>query len=146
MKNSSVKYGVSIAVIMIAYFWILKLIGLHQYPVFSAMNGVFIGGGIFYAMRDFKRKSKVFEYSAGFKFGLLTGVVATIVFGVFMAVYIFQIDTVWAHSILDSWGLNYNKGGLALIISLFIMGFATTFVLTLSFMQLLKESWNQKSS
>ena len=146
MKSSSLKYGVSIAVIMIAYFWILKLVGLHHYPVFSAMNGVFIGAGIFYAMRDFKRKSEVFEYSAGFKFGLLTGGIATIVFSMFMAIYIFQIDTVWAHSILDSWGLNYNKGGLALIMSLFIMGFATTFILTLSFMQLLKESWNQKSS
>lgn len=131
---------------MIAYFLLLKLIGLHQYPVFSAMNGVFIGGGIFYAMRDFKRKSSTFEYSDGFKQGLITGVVATIIFGSFMAVYIFQIDTVFAHSILDSWGLNYNKGGLALIMSLFIMGFATSFVLTLSFMQLLKESWNQKSS
>lgn len=146
MKGSSIKYGVAIAIIMIAYFLILKLIGLHEYPVFSAMNGVFIGGGIFYAMRAFKRSSDSFDYGEGFKFGLITGGAATIVFGCFMAIYIFQIDTVFAHSILDSWGLTYNKGGLALIISLIIMGFATSFILTLSFMQLLKESWNQKSS
>lgn len=144
MKTSNIKYGLGIAAIMILYFLALKLIGLHEYPVFSAMNGVFIGAGIFYAMRDYKRKAQNFKYQDGFQHGLLTGGIATVVFGIFMALYIFQFDEVFAHAILDSWGLNYNKGGLALIISLFIMGFATSFVLTLAFMQLLKESWNQK--
>lgn len=143
MKSTLFKYGLGIAAIMIAYFLVLKLLGLHQYPVFSAMNGVFIGGGIFYAMKSYKRSAQNFRYQDGFQRGLLTGGIATVIFGIFMAVYIFQIDKVFAQAILDSWGLTYNKGGLALIISLFIMGFATSFVLTLAFMQLLKESWNQ---
>lgn len=137
-------YGIGIAVVMIAYFLLTKLVGLHQFPVLSALNGVFIGGGIFLALRKFKANSADFQYQDGFQLGLFTGGLATIIFSIFMTVYIFQIDTQFAKAVLNSWGLDYNKGALILIISLVIMGFSTTFVLTLSFMQLLKESWNQK--
>ena len=136
-------YGTGTAAILIAYFLITKLIGLHEYPVLSAANGVFIGAGIFYAIRKYKRSVENFKYQDGFQLGLFTGGLATVIFSAFMAIYIFTMDTEFAHAILDSWNLNFNKGSLILIISLVIMGFSTTFVLTLSFMQLLKESWNQ---
>ncbi len=144
MRLGNMKYGFIVAGFLIGYFLLLKLFGLHNYPVLSALNGVIIGAGIFFAMRDYKRNATSFKYQDGFQQGLLTGAIATILFGIFMSVYIFQIDKEFAQAILDSWGLTYNKGGLALIISLVIMGFATSFVLTLAFMQLLKESWNQK--
>lgn len=144
MRSEAIKYGLIIAAIMIAYFVVLQLIGLHKYPVFSAMNGVFIGGGIFYALRNYKRSVDSFKYQDGFQLGIFTGAIATVVFGIFMSIYVFMIDHEFATAILDSWGLSYNKGTLALIISFFIMGFSTAFVLTLSFMQLMKESWNQK--
>ncbi len=139
------KYGVGIATLMIAYFMLTKLIGLHQYPILSALNGVFIGGGIFYAIRNYKKSSSSFKYQDGFQIGLFAGVLATMIFSAFMAIYIFQIDKQFATAILDSWNLNFNKGSLILIISLIIMGLSTSFVLTLAFMQLLKESWNPKA-
>ena len=138
------KYGIGIAVIMIAYFLLTKLVGLHQYPVLSAMNGLFIGAGIFFALKKYKADSTGFAYQDGFQLGLFTGGLATILFSIFMAVYIFQIDAQFAEAVLSPWGIDYNKGSLILIISLVIMGFSTSFVLTLAFMQLLKESWNQK--
>jgi len=144
MRTYGWKYGMGIAVVMIAYFWLTKLIGLHQYPVLSAANGLFIGGGIFFALKKYKANMVQFKYQEGFQLGLWTGGLATIVFAVFMALYIFQIDTQFAEAILESSGLDYNKGSLILIVSLVIMGFSTSFVLTLSFMQLLKETWNQK--
>ena len=143
MRSEAIKYGIIVAAIMIAYFVILQFMGLHKYPVFSVMNGVFIGGGIFFALRNYKRSVDQFKYQDGFQLGLFTGAIATVIFGIFMSVYVFTIDTTFASSILDSWGLTYNKGALALIISFFIMGFSTAFILTLSFMQLMKESWNQ---
>lgn len=138
------KYGIGIAVIMIAYFLLTKLVGLHQYPVLSAMNGLFIGAGIFFALKKYKAESTGFAYQDGFQLGLFTGGLATILFSIFMAVYIFQIDAQFAEAVLSSWGIDYNKGSLILVISLVIMGFSTSFVLTLAFMQLLKESWNPK--
>jgi uncharacterized membrane protein len=137
------KYGIGIGIAMIAYFLLTKLIGLHQYPVLSALNGVIIGAGIFLSLRSYKTNSDSFKYQDGFQLGLFTGGLATILFSVFMAVYIFQIDTQFAEAVLDTWNLNFNKGSLILILSLVIMGFSTSFILTLAFMQLLKESWNQ---
>lgn len=137
-------FGIGTAVVLIAYFLLTKLIGLHQYPVLSAANGVIIGAGIFFALKKYKAKADSFKYQDGFELGLFTGGMATIIFSTFMALYIFIVDTEFAKAILDSWNLNFNKGSLILIISLVIMGFSTTFVLTLSFMQLLKESWNPK--
>lgn len=144
MRNTYITYGIGTAIVLILYFLVTKVLGLHQYPVLSAANGVIIGAGIFYALKRYKSRSEKFEYQDGFQLGLFTGGLATILFGIFMAVYIFQLDKQFAKAVLDSWNLNINKGSLILIISLVIMGFATTFVLTLSFMQLLKESWNQK--
>jgi uncharacterized membrane protein len=137
------KYGIGIGIAMIAYFLLTKLIGLHQYPVLSALNGVIIGAGIFLSLRSYKTNSDSFKYQDGFQLGLFTGGLATILFSVFMAVYIFQIDTQFAEAVLHTWNLNFNKGSLILILSLVIMGFSTSFILTLAFMQLLKESWNQ---
>jgi uncharacterized membrane protein len=142
MRSLAIKYGIGIALALVAYFLLLKLIDLHNYPILSAFNGVIYGAGTLMVLKRFKSESESFDYLNGFQLGLFTGAIATVLFSFFMALYIFQIDTQFAHAILDSWGLNYNKGGLIIIVSLVMMGFSTTLVLTLAFMQLLKESWN----
>ena len=38
MEKIYLKYGFGIAGTMIAYFLILKLVGLHEYPILSAAN------------------------------------------------------------------------------------------------------------
>ena len=144
MQKYYVKYGLGIAGALIAFFLLTKLIGLHKYPILSAVNGLIYGAGIFYALKNYKASTDSFKYQDGFQVGLFVGGLATMVFTAFMAIYIYQIDTEFAEAILDSWGLNFNKGSLIILLSLFIMGLSTTFVLTLAFMQLLKESWNQK--
>ena len=144
MQKYYVKYGLGIAGALIAFFLLTKLIGLHKYPILSAVNGLIYGAGIFYAVKNYKASTDSFKYQDGFQVGLFVGGLATMVFTAFMAIYIYQIDTEFAEAILDSWGLNFNKGSLIILLSLFIMGLSTTFVLTLAFMQLLKESWNQK--
>lgn len=143
MRKYAITYGLGIAVALIIYFLLTKLVGLHKYPVLSAVNGVIIGAGLFYALRNYKRSVSDFRYQDGFQVGLFAGSLASILFALFMAVYIFMIDVQFAAAVLDSWNMNFNKGSLILIISLAIMGISTTFVLTLAFMQLLKDSWNQ---
>jgi hypothetical protein len=59
-----------------------------------------------------------------------------------MAIYMYQIDGEFAANIMESWDLEYDMGTLMLLMSILIMGFSTTLVLTLTFMQLLKKSWN----
>ncbi|MFC7356412.1 DUF4199 domain-containing protein [Jejudonia soesokkakensis] len=142
MSKVYIRYGIVITVVLIAYFLLSKLVGLHHYPVFSALNGVIFGAGILMAMKKYKDHHRKFKYQKGFQVGLFTGGIATILFTVFMAVYMYQIDSEFSQSIIDSWKLNYESGTAMILASLVLMGFSTTLVLTLAFMQLLKESWN----
>ena len=136
------RYGIGIAVVLIAYFLLLKLFGLHQYPVLSAVNGLIYGGGMFMAIKHYNSRKSKLKYEKGFEVGLFCGGIATILFVAFMAIYMYQIDTEFAANILEGWGEQYERGTLILLVMLVFMGFATTMVLTLTFMQLLKKSWN----
>lgn len=138
------RYGVWIAIVLIAYFLLLKLIGLHQYPGFSVANGLIYGVGIYLALKKYRDLKSEFLYEKGFEVGLLSGGIATIIFTAFMAVYMYQLDTELATTIMERWNLEYDLGTLMLLLTVLIMGFVTTLVLTLSFMQLLKTSWNTK--
>lgn len=138
------RYGIGIAVVLIVYFLLLKLVGLHQYPVLSAVNGLIYGCGIYLAMKNYSSQKKHFKYEKGFEVGFLTGGIASILFTIFMAIFMYQIDTEFAANIMQAWNLEYDMGTFILLISILIMGFATSLVLTLSFMQLLKISWNTR--
>ena len=142
MSKIYFKYGVLIAIGLILYFVITKLLGLHQYQVLSAANGVIYGVGILMALKKYKSGKDRFKYQKGFQVGFMSGAVATFIFVIFMAVNMYQVDTEFARNILDSWNLNYDSGTFVILISLVLMGLSTSVVLTLAFMQLLKDSWN----
>lgn len=147
MKKSAIpiKYGVYIAIGLIVYFLILALIGLQTNPIFSLGNGVIVAFGLYYAMKNYKiEKGEAFEYQKGFMAGLLTGFNATVIFTVFFAIYVTNIHTDFLPEMLANWSSHYHVGVGIVVFVAAIMGFATTFVLTLAFMQLLKESWNTK--
>ena len=149
MKMSAipVKYGVYIAIGLIAYFLILSLFGVQTNPVFSLGNGVIVAFGLYRAMKIYKEeKRKEFDYQKGFMTGLLTGFNATLIFTVFFAVYVTNIQTDFLPEMLANWSSHYHVGVGIVVFIAAIMGFATTFVLTLSFMQLFKESWNPRKN
>lgn len=138
------RYGVLIAIVLIAYFLVLKLVGLHQYPTLSTANGLIFGLGIYLALKKYRSQKDNFKFEKGFEVGLFSGGIATLIFTIFMAVYMYQIDLEFAASIMERWNLKYELGTLMLLLTILIMGFVTTLVLTLAFMQLLKSSWNTK--
>ena len=137
-------HGFGIAIALIVYFLILKLMGLHQYPVLSSVNALFFGAGIYMALNAYRSKVPEFKYEKGFELGLFTGGIASIVFTVFMALYMYQIDNEFATAIMESWNMETNLGVSMLVITILIMGIVTTLLLTFAFMQLLKRSWNTK--
>lgn len=142
MSKIYIRYGLITAVILIVYFLLLKLMGLHDQPIYSVLNGVIFALGIYMAMKAYKDKKSRFKYQKGFQLGLYTGGFATIIFTVFMAIFIYQIDSVFANKIVEGWSMDMNSGKLLILVSIVFMGFSTSLVLTLAFMQLLKDSWN----
>ncbi|MEO6348162.1 MAG: DUF4199 domain-containing protein [Aquaticitalea sp.] len=139
----AVKYGLFVSSALIAYFLILKLFGMHTNPWLRLFNGVIMAAGIYFAIKYYKMMTgNSFTYVDGFKTGLLTGFLATLIFTMVMGVYIFHLDTEFAHTILKDWFENSSQGPSILIIIILIEGLASTVVLTLTFMQLFKKSQN----
>lgn len=151
MKKSTVPviYGIFIALALIAYFSILALFGVQTNPVYSLGNGIIMAAGLYLAMKSYRtEKGKKYKYQKGFMAGLLTGFNATLLFTAFFAVYVTHINKDFLAMMLENWQSHYHVGVGIVVFVAAIMGFATTFVLTLSYMQLFKESWNthKKSS
>lgn len=139
----AVKYGLFICSALIAYFLVLKLFGLHTNPMFRLFNGVIMAVGLYFAIKYYKMMTgDSFTYVDGFKTGLLTGFIATIIFAVVMGIYAFHLDTEFAHIILKDWLNDTSQGAGILIVIILVEGLASTVVLTLTFMQLFKKSQN----
>ena len=137
----ALKYGLIITGSLIAYFLILRLFDLHNNIWFRVANGLFMAAGIYFAIKTYKDKYNAdFTYVDGFKTGLLTGFIATGGFIVFMAIYVFHLDTEFAHNIVKDWFNSGDQGGAMIILIILMEGLASTAVLTLMFMQIFKKS------
>ncbi|MEL6484687.1 MAG: DUF4199 domain-containing protein, partial [Bacteroidota bacterium] len=82
-----------------------------------------------------------FNYNKGFSTGIVTGFMATLLFTVFFAVYTTEINPAFLVQLSEQWFKNLSFAGIVFF-TVAIMGFATSIVLTLSFMQLFKASNN----
>jgi len=147
MKGISipVKYGLAISIGLIAYFFICSLFGVHINPIYSLVNSVITGIGIYTALKQYRLHSDgKFNYQNGFVIGLLTGFYASVIFTIFFAIYSTEINPEFLTQLLPMWRGTYSTSTGMIIFAVAVMGFATTLVLTLTFMQLLKDSWNLK--
>ena len=137
-------YGLWTAILLIAYFLLIRLLGLHHYTILSSVNGLIFAFGIYMAIKKSYSVDPEMKYEKGFEIGLLSGVIGSILFTIFMAVYMYQIDTDFAYAIMEQWNMEEDLSTFMLLVAILIMGIVTSLVLTLSFMQLLKKSWNTK--
>ncbi|WP_026836642.1 DUF4199 domain-containing protein [Gillisia sp. JM1] len=142
-----IKYGIAISASLIAYFLVLSLFGAHNNPVFSLFNGVIMAFGMYEAIKNYRlEKGSKFKYEKGFMTGLLTGFNATIIFTILFGIYSTELNPNFFNELLTMWRSDYNTSVGIILFVVAIMGFATSFVLTLSFMQLFKDSWNTKDA
>lgn len=150
MKSVSVpiKYGIFLSVILIGYFLVLSLFGLHTYVWFSLINGVLTGFGIFFGIRAYKQHAEDFNYPNGFLAGLTIGGLATVVFTLFFAIYASNINPSFIDNLVDMWNMlpNSRRAFAQLVMVVGLMGVVTTFILTLCCMQFFKDSWNTNHS
>lgn len=139
----ALKYGLYITISLIAFFLLLRLFNLHENPWLRLLNGVFMCSGIYFAIKKYKTKSgDDFSYINGAKTGLVTGFIATVIFTLFMAIYMFHLDVEFTEKLLADWFADYEVGTNILLFTIFIEGLASTVILSLGFMQLFKKSNN----
>lgn len=138
-----IRFGIAASGSLIAYFLILSLIGLHTNVFYSLFNGVITGFAIYEAIKYFRIQEKEkFSYGTGFKAGIVTGFVATLIFTVFFAIYSTEIDPEFLAHLSEQWFSSFESFEAIVFFTVAIMGFATTLVLTLTFMQLFKSTNN----
>lgn len=145
MKNLSVpiKFGLFISIGLIGYFLLISIFDAHTNPFFSLFNPVIVGVGMFLAINTYKKeKGHKFKYQKGFKTGVITGFLATIIFTIFFAFYATELEPDFIERLLTRWYSDWYINIGMLIFTVALMGFATTVVLTLAFMQIFKDSWN----
>ncbi|WP_304136624.1 DUF4199 domain-containing protein [Mesonia mobilis] len=143
----SVKYGVGIGVVLILGFLLLSLFDLHLKPFFSAINIVIVGIGLYGAISTYKKGHKndtlkKFTYQKGFRVGVVTGFISTIIFSVFFVIYSSNIEPDFVNKMLVDFNSGYEVGAATVSFIVFLMGLATTVVLSLALMQIMKDSWN----
>ncbi|WP_299678005.1 DUF4199 domain-containing protein [uncultured Dokdonia sp.] len=136
-----VRYAIALSGLLISYFLIISLFGWHTNPLFSLFNGVITAFGVYEAIKGYKlRKNDAFTYADGFTTGIVTGFLGTLLFTIFFGIYAGNINPTFIDNFMGPWGKSSSLG--IILFTVAICGFATTAVLTLSFMQLFKPSWN----
>ena len=147
MKNITlpIRFGLVASGCLIAYFLILSLMGYHTNVFFSLFNGVITGFALFEVIKYSKiQNPKTFDYKMGFVNALITGFVATVLFTLFFAFYSTELNPDFLTQLSKKWASDYSNFKAIVFFTVFIMGIATTIVLTLTFMQLFKASNNPK--
>ena len=147
MKNFTlpIRFGIVTSAVLIAYFLILSLLEKHTNVFFSLFNGVITAFAIYEVIKYTRiQNPDTFDYRMGFKNGVVTGFVATILFTIFFAFYSTELDATFLAELSKVWTRDYNNFKGIVFFTVAIMGFSTTVVLTLTFMQLFKASNNLK--
>ncbi|MEL6917208.1 MAG: DUF4199 domain-containing protein [Bacteroidota bacterium] len=140
-----IRFGIATSGCLIAYFLILSLFGLHTNVFYSLFNGIITGFGIYEAIKYLRLSdANGFNYGKGFSAGVVTGFVATLIFTIFFAFYATEINAAFLEELSSAFFKDFRNFQGIVFFTVAIMGFATTLVLTLSFMQLFKTSNNLK--
>lgn len=140
-----IRFGLATSGSLIAYFLVLSLFGLHTNVFYSLFNGIITGFGIYEAIKYYQLQQKEnFTYGSGFRVGMVTGFVATLIFTLFFALYATELNTGFLEELSSVWFKDYKNFEGIVFFTVAIMGFATTLVLTLAFMQLFKSTKNIK--
>ncbi len=149
MRNIKIPilYGFIIAAFLIGYFLLLSLFGLHINPLYSVFNGVIMGVGLWFALKAYRNsKGNKFKYQKGFSLIFLTGINATIVFVIFFGLYATELNPGFLDQLINMWATFYNTNIGIVLFTIALMGFSTSIVLALAYMQLFKDSWNTKKA
>lgn len=149
MKNLflPIRFGLITGASLISYFLVLSLFDIHNNPVYSLLNAPITLLGVYEVIKISKsRFSETFTYAEGFKFGVITGAVATILFTAFFLLYSTEINPGYLPALFENmhWGIKSHVGTLVFVVA--IMGFSTSVVSSLTVMQLFKTSNNYVES
>jgi Protein of unknown function (DUF4199) len=95
-------YGLKIAGGLIAFFLVMKLLGLAHHYELRFLNVFIQVGGIFFALKKFKQTHEEhMNYFRALITGVATGAIASVVFALFLFVYM-SVDSSFMQGIIEN--------------------------------------------
>lgn len=138
IEKRGLKYGLLTTVGLIAFFFLMMVLGLvHNYHL-RALNALIMFTGVYLSIRSYKKARKDgFLFLKGMSVGLLTALVTAVTFTVFVVGYILaNPEFMQALKANEPHGIYINEWGVAIII--FIEAAASGFMFSYLSMQWLK--------
>jgi hypothetical protein len=88
MEKFSIKQGLKVTVFLIGYFLIMELLGLGGNIWLRFLNAFILFGGVFVAIRGWKKRNGGVPYFHGIAVGMLTTFTAAFLFSIFIIGYL----------------------------------------------------------
>ncbi|WP_405370018.1 MULTISPECIES: hypothetical protein [unclassified Nonlabens] len=145
MKTThTIKYALFMASALIIYFILIDIIGYAGQSYLSFFNAIIVGAGIYFVIKDVYKNANKFKYMDGFVAGIKAGFIATILYTIFMAIYLFEIHPELCLELKEQVAIAGEGIEAALLLFIFLSGLATSIVLPLVILPLYKKSWNTR--
>lgn len=102
-KRIDFYYGLLIAAGLIAFFLVMKFTGLVHVVELRVLNLFIMGAGIYRVMKRFGQTdlNQQFNYIRAFFLGVSTSIFASVLFAVFLFIYVSFIDRALMQSIIE---------------------------------------------
>lgn len=95
-------YGIKIAGGLIAFFLVMKLVGLAHHYELRFLNVFFQVGGIYLALKKFKEThDEHMNYFRALVTGVATGAISSVLFALFLFIYM-SLDTSFMQGVVDN--------------------------------------------
>lgn len=126
-------YGLKVAGGLIGYFILMRVLNLHHHVELRLLNLLILAIGIYFALKKFKEvHGQQINYFRALVTGVATGAIASMVFGLFLFIYM-KVDTDMMQSIIENEPMGHylNPYISAFIVALegVFSGLLVTFVL-----------------
>ncbi|MGB3590952.1 MAG: DUF4199 domain-containing protein [Nonlabens sp.] len=143
--NQSTKYGLITAAALIIYFIILDVLGMGSQVYLLFFNAIIASVGVFLTIRGvYDIQEEHFNYMEGFMSGIKMGFIATTIYTVFVAIYIFEINQDLTQELRSQIEIAGTGIEAAIILFIFLSGIATAIVASLVVIPLYKRTWNTR--
>lgn len=140
IEKVAIRYGLIIAILLIAFFLIMKAAGLAYIYELRTLNFFILAVGVYKAMLHMKRNNESFSYFTGLGTGFFTSAFALLIFGLFVFIYTNIIDPAFmAHLQANAPFGEYLNPYIASFI-IFFEGSISGLILSFGLMQYLRES------
>jgi len=139
MERFGIVTGVITSLALLAYFMLMKLLGLAHILELRFFNFIIIAIALFISIRKYKERLHEREfYLKGLGEGMMVTAVTTVLFGVFMGFYLAYMDPALMETIKSTASVGRYLDPLMVVFSIFLEGMASGAIMTFAIMQYLK--------